>query len=182
MGSHDRKYRAALEIANRFLSRWTDRFTRDAREDLAQDAVLEVWKCRGRLRAPDRFEAFVRTISRRVRYRALRRRMRERATSSYDHGELADSISSAVPADEWLYVDGRPVDKTWLLEELDHACARVTELNRELVREYYAGSSCRELAVRYGLAEESVKVRLYRSRRKLKQVFEKRARRAFSSV
>ncbi len=54
----------------------------------------------------------------------------------------------------------------------------LTALNEQLTRSYYEGFSCAELAERFGLEEDCVKVRLYRCRRKLRKEFEGRVRRA----
>jgi RNA polymerase sigma factor (sigma-70 family) len=174
--TRERSERAAAEatsLARGFLDRWRDPLTRAARDDCAQEAVLRAVQRLPGMRDPARFPALVRTIARRMRYRELldQRRMRSsraalrakpRASLRGDHG------------DGYL-VAGRLVEKRWLLAELAVALERLCPLSRGLLRGYYEGFSCRELAERYGLEEECVKVRLHRGRRKIRVELEGRA-------
>jgi len=169
----------ARDVARRFLSRWSDGFTRSVRDDLVQEAACEAWRCRKHLRDPDRFSAFVRTISRRLRYRALRRGDKRRAFCSLqDDLSLVEPRVSHDSRPEQMLVGGKLCETSWLLGQLDAALGILSPLNGQLTRGYYEGFSCAELAVRYGLEEESVKVRLYRCRRKIRNEIEGRARRA----
>ena len=164
----------ALQAARHFLTRWRDRQTSNSVDDLAQDAVIEAWLRRDTLQRPDRWPAFVRTIARRCRYRTLQTRMRLPTLSLDADTRLGDELveSEFEPhryrvADEW-------VSAHWCLEELDDVLEQLSPLNRHIVRRYYEGFSCSELAERYGLPEEAVKVRLYRSRNRIRREFEGR--------
>jgi DNA-directed RNA polymerase specialized sigma24 family protein len=48
--------------------------------------------------------------------------------------------------------------------------AQLTKLNSRILMSYYEGFTCAELAVRYDLTTDSVKVRVHRSRRRIKQL------------
>lgn len=167
----------AREVARSFLARWQDPLTDSVREDLAQDAAVEAWRRRGQVRDPSRFPAFVRTISRRLRYRALVQVCdRERRHAGDDVLEWLPAATAAPDPDYW--VGGERVEQSWLLAELETAMAGLGALNAELLRGYYEGFSCSELADRYGMVEDCVKVRLHRSRRRLARELTGRAERA----
>jgi len=172
----------ARDVARRFLSRWSDAFTRSVKDDLVQEAACEAWRCRQDLRDPDRFSAFVRTISRRLRYRALRGDTRRGSCNLQDDLSVIEDRSGQASQPERLIVGGHPCETSWLLDQLEAAYGILSSLNGQLTRSYYEGFSCAELAARYGLEEESVKVRLYRCRRKLRKEIEGRARRAALSL
>jgi RNA polymerase sigma-70 factor (ECF subfamily) len=165
-------YGLAIAVADSFLSRWKDRFTRNLRDDLAQEAAVEVWRCRERVRHPARLDAFVRTVSRRLRCRAMREQAREAVRlhdrSVWDRVSADDRRSVLRIGSEWR-------DARSMLEFLEQAMARLSTLNRQLLRGFYEGFSCSELAERYGIPESSVKVRLYRSRRRLRTDFAARS-------
>jgi len=168
----------ASEVARRFLSRWSDGFTRSLRDDLVQEAACEAWRCRSLLRDPERFSSFVRTISRRLRYKALRGDSRRSFASLQDNLDEVEERLVGGKSEQVLRVGSQSCETRWLLGQLDGAMQTLSALNGQLTRSYYEGFSCAELAERYGLEEESVKVRLYRCRRKLRKEFEGRARRA----
>ena len=172
----------ARDVARRFLSRWSDGFTRSVKDDLVQEAACEAWRCRQHLRDPDRFSAFVRTISRRLRYRALRGDSRRTFCSLQDDLSVVEERACENSQPEQLLVDGNLCEISWLLKQLDAAFEILSPLNGQLTKGYYEGFSCAELATRYGLEEESVKVRLYRCRRKIRKEIEGRARRAALSL
>lgn len=165
----------ALSAARRFLSRWRDERTRSLADDLAQEAAVEAWLGRATLRETNRWEAFVRTICRRCRYRALSRSVRLPQQSLDADEDLLDGVARE-PARRHFVVGGRSVSLEWCLRELDGVMAVLAPLNRRIVNSYYEGFSCRELAERYGLSEHSVKVRLYRSRLRIRREFELRAK------
>ena len=56
----------------------------------------------------------------------------------------------------------------------DRMLESLTCLNRRIVLSYYEGFSCAELAARFRIPEESVKVRVHRARGRLRQLFERR--------
>ncbi len=89
-----------------------------------------------------------------------------------------DSVSEQLTASQQNGVPLR-VRNTWvardvLLGQLDRLLNGLTRLNRRILVSYYEGFSCAELAVRYRMPEESVKVRIHRARHKLRHLFERR--------
>lgn len=182
MELQDRDYERAIDVARRFLLRWPDHFTRNAIDDIAQETAVEVWRCRDRLHGLERFEAFVRTVCRHMRCRMMRRQRHDRLVSLEDCPDLDWILAETVPSHERIVVAGRRIRTAWLAEQVEEVLARVPPVNRCLVREFYRGSSCLELAERYQLAPGSVKVRLFRSRRRIRKEFVGRAKRAFATV
>lgn len=69
--ARDTRERQALRTAEVFLSRWRDSLTVEVREDLAQEAAIIAWQRYRAMRNPAVLPALVRTISRRLRFRAL---------------------------------------------------------------------------------------------------------------
>ena len=167
----------AWRVARRFLSRWGDPYTRMYRDDLAQEAAVEAWRRRGTLRRPECHAAFVRTISRRMRLRALRAAERCAFVSIDQEPDLGDELMADAGGGERMPVAGFLVDKTWLLEQVDQVLARLPPLNRAILLGFYEGFSCGELADRYAVGAQAVKTKLFRSRRRIKRAFEGRVRR-----
>ena len=167
----------ALENARMFLRRWGDQVTRHERDDLAQDAAWLACRHAGEVRDHACFPALVRTISRRLRHRALARAQR-RPDGEYEDLELlADTLPMPV-CSQCVLVCGESVPQAWLLDELDSAITCLSDLNRRLLFGFYEGFSCAELADRFHLTIDGVKVRLHRSRGRLRLEFEARARTA----
>src|SRR5690606_30929789 len=142
---------------------------------LAQAAVVESWRRRMHVRDAQRFAAFVRTVARRLRYHTVRRE-RLRRCLSLEHpsvGEVAD-VRDASPRK--VRIGSRWVDAAWASAELERELRAFGALNGALLRSFYSGFSCAELADRYGLREASVRARLYRARMRLRRQLEERAR------
>src|SRR5436190_12796515 len=73
VGETETTWRRAFRDADEFLGRWRDTFTRNARADLAQEAAWATWLTAPTIRDPRCLPAMARTISRRLRGRALKR-------------------------------------------------------------------------------------------------------------
>jgi len=172
--SEDTAAGEALRVAYRFLGRWRDGFTRSSRDELAQQAALLALDRRHTLRDIGKFPAFVRTIARRLRSHATREILKRGGLSL----DRADTVSEglAEPEEECvlLRVRGALVERRILIGELDRMLTRLTDLNRRILLSYYEGFTCAELAARFNMAEESVKVRIHRARGKLRRLFERR--------
>jgi RNA polymerase sigma factor (sigma-70 family) len=159
----------ALCVARRFLARWTDAHTRNASDDIAQETALAVMERWSTVRDPARFDAFVRTIARRKRSRSLH---------VADRGETLASDLREAPFDVAVDAGEAPmgfcrvgpawVERQRVLELLDELLPRLSQDNGRLLRAFYEGASCAELARRFELSPGVVKVRLYRSRRRLR--------------
>ncbi len=179
MEPHEPDYARALREAERFLRRWGDGFTSRVCEDVAQEAVIASWQRRATLRDAERFHVYVRTVARRIRYQLLRRERARPVLSLDAELQLSVLLEAREPSREPVFtIAGEPVDRAWLVGRLRSVLARFSTLNRRLLRGYYAGASARELAERHDLTVARVKARLHRGRRRVRQEFTERVRRA----
>jgi len=167
----------ALRVSRTFLRRYRDALTRSLVDDLAQEAALEAWSRRSSLRRLDRWGAFVRTVSRRRRCRAVERHLRV-CFDSLDAAAGPNERAAAELEPRLTHIAERAVPTDWCLAELPGVLQRLDPLNACIIRSYYEGFSCVELGERYGLSEQNVKVRLHRSRQRIRREFEVRAARA----
>ena len=161
----------ALRDGNVFLGRWSDPLTHRERGDLAQEAVLVAWRNKAALRVPARLGAFVRTVARRLRARAVRSSLRHPEewlagdeTAVFQESNAGDSPHVRVGRDL--------VPQDWLMDRLQACLEQLGSTNRRLLIGFYEGFSCSELSDRYGLSEAAVKVRLHRGRSVLRQKLE----------
>lgn len=125
-----------------------------AADDAAQDATIRAWRHRRRCRTPARPEPWIATIARREALRVLAQRS-ERVIES-DH-ELADTRQEL----------GR------LIESLDlhRAVGGLDSQDRRLlIGHYWQDLPNSELAMQLGLAEVTIRVRLHRLRRRLRDI------------
>jgi RNA polymerase sigma-70 factor (ECF subfamily) len=124
-----------------------------AADDAAQDATLRAWRHRGRCRTPTTPEPWLRTIARRE---ALRTLAQCSEVSIEDH-DVADTRQDM--ADLPVSLDVRRA-----LRALD------SQDKRLLVGHYWQDLPNSELAMQLGLAEVTVRVRLHRLRRRLRDI------------
>jgi RNA polymerase sigma factor (sigma-70 family) len=127
-------------------------------DDAAQEAIVRAWRHRDRCRQPERPFGWLRRIARNEAVRAACRRPNE------------------VLVDEPLAVpDGRS-EETELVEDrllFSEILATLSHADQELARlRYYEDFTCAALADHFGLSEATVKVRLHRLRRRLRQRME----------
>jgi RNA polymerase sigma factor (sigma-70 family) len=158
-------------IAARFLERWTDPMTVNLVDDLAQVTTLDTLAWCGRLCEPRCLPGFVRTIARRVRCKILRR---ERGRCDSANDPFPNDVPSRRREVVKLHVAARWVERDQLLPWLDDALDNLPPLNSRLLREFYGGTSCRDLAARYQLTPDTVKMRLHRSRERVRASLERR--------
>lgn len=168
---------AALGAATSFLARWQDCFTNANREELGQDAVVLALTRWSTLRDKGRFHAFVRTIARRRRATALGSRTKLPTVSIDANWHLADQIVAKMPEEEEFRIAGDWVPRAELIDALPSALERLTRLNAALLMGYYEGFTCGELAGRYELTPENVKVRIHRARRRVRELLQRHLRR-----
>ena len=159
-------------VAARFLARWTDPMTINLVDDIAQVTTLDALACYDRLQDERCMPGFVRTIARRLRFKALRR---EHGRCDADSEPSVHEVVECAHDPVKLRVCSRWIARDQLLPWLDDALARLPALNSRLLREFYGGCSCRDLAVRHRLTMETVKVRLHRSRERVRANIERRA-------
>jgi RNA polymerase sigma factor (sigma-70 family) len=128
--------------------------TNSAAEDAAQEATIRAWRYRARCRDPTRPEPWIAAIARREALRAVARRREQPldarediADPRQDLSELADllAVRRALSA-----IDGRD--------------------RQLLVGRYWQDLPNAELATQLGLAEVTVRVRLHRLRRMLREI------------
>lgn len=156
----------AQRSARGFLRRFEDPLTRGERDDLVQETAWTAWRWAGSARDPSRFEAAVRTIARRARCRMLdgaHRRQKEQMGSQERHGDEPSTFAIA----------GHRVSLLWLLGCLQKVLAELRELDRHLLMGLHEGFCCAELAARFHLTEQSVKVRIHRTRRRVQMEIER---------
>lgn len=164
-------WRRALRDSNAFLGRWADPLTHRERDDLAQDAVLVAWRNKAVLRDPNRLGAFVRTVARRLRARAVRSSSRN--PEEWLAGDETAIWPEARPGTvRQVRIGRRLVPEDWLLDRLQACLGQLAPTNRRLLVGFYEGFSCSELSDRFGLSEAAVKVRLHRGRACLRQQLE----------
>jgi DNA-directed RNA polymerase specialized sigma24 family protein len=161
----------ALVQSRLFLERWGDPVTRRERDDLVQETAWATFCQATNVRDQSCIPAMVRTISRRLRHRALSRAAR-RAVVFGGNFRPVDRLRVCESTGPCLLVAGRPVPVARLLNMLEAVMWCLPPLNRRLLRAFYEGFSCLELADRFELTEEGVKMRLHRSRRRLRKAFE----------
>lgn len=157
------------------LRKCPDAWTRSHRDDVAQEAVFAAWRWSGRMRHRERFWAAVRTILRRRRHRGRR----NAATSCVEARQECVETAAAVVREQpetYYTVAGRRCGADALRPLVASALKQLSELDRRLVWDYYAGSSCAELAQRHRCSPPSVKARLFRARRRVQKYVEAFAR------
>jgi RNA polymerase sigma-70 factor (ECF subfamily) len=130
---------------------------RDEAGDVAQDVAVEALRSLTRLRQPDRFDAWVRTIAVRITLRAAEaRRLRSRTEIAFDEGEAA-----------------RPSDATDAIAARQAIRAALAPLSPRqrvaVVLRYVHGLSEREIAVALGCRPGTVGSLLSRAREALRQ-------------
>lgn len=129
----------------------------EAADEAAQEAVFRAWRHRERCRQPDRPLGWLRRIARNEALRAAGMRPKE---------VLA---AEPFPYETPNHTDVDLEDRLFVGDVL----ASLSEADQELARlRYYDDLTCATLAEHFGLSEATVKVRLHRLRRRLRQKME----------
>ena len=162
----------ALGIAEEFLDRWDDSITIAEREDLRVESALLAVQGWDRLRDKNRFAAYVRTIARRQRAQAVRERLRVEAVGLRFGNEMREEPEQPPAEHKWFEVAGHWIRQRDMLQLLPDLLARLEPLNVRLLMGYYEGFSCAELGGRFDISVDVVKVRIHRTRRLVKGLFE----------
>jgi RNA polymerase sigma-70 factor (ECF subfamily) len=134
--------------------------TPDAADEAAQEAIIRAWRHKDRCRRPEEPFGWLRRIAHNEAVRVVGRRPNE------------------VLMPEPLLDETRPGEADAIEERLllTGALAALSESDRELARlRYYEDLTCATVAERLGTSEASVKVRLHRLRRRLRQGLEERS-------
>jgi RNA polymerase sigma-70 factor (ECF subfamily) len=124
-----------------------------AADDAAQEATIRAWRYRTRCRDPARPEPWIAGIARREALRAVSKRRDEPDLGDRDLADPRQDLSGLVDSlDLWRAISGiNGPDK------------------RLLVGRYWQDLPNSELATQLGLAEVTVRVRLHRLRRMLRE-------------
>lgn len=160
----ERKYGAYCKtIAGRILQDGEDC------KECLNDTWLKVWETIPPV-VPKKFSAYVGKITRNLalnmyKYKYAGKRISERMMVSME--ELKDCVS------ERESVEGK-VEEKMVLEKLNAYLEQLPELQRKIfVRRYFYMDSMKEIADLYEMKESYVKTLLFRTRRKLKEYFQK---------
>jgi DNA-directed RNA polymerase specialized sigma24 family protein len=153
------------------LRRHSDAWTREHRDDLLQEAALASWQWAQRPHDPKRFWSALRTITRRVRSRAL---WNQRRQSSWHLA--AAVVGPVVQDDRRLCIGGISVSLDRARQLLADAMGRLRPLDRQLLEGVMAGFCCAELAARFRRSEPCVKTRLHRARLRVQRDIETHVR------
>jgi len=131
---------------------------RDSADEAAQEAIVRAWRHRDSCRRPDQPFGWLRQIAHNEAMRVVTRRPNE------------------VLVDEPRAAPGGWAEHEALLEDrllFSGILGTLSSADQELVRlRYYEDLTCAKLAEHFGLSEATVKVRLHRLRRRLKQRME----------
>lgn len=174
---YESQWRRTRAHAEGYLRRHVDPWTRFHREDLVQEAAVAAWQWSRRLQNPGALPAAVRTITRRIRSRALFVRRRERRTVQ---ALPPRDVGGRERTETMLVVAGRRLPEHVVRPWLDQALTQLTDLDRCLLLSFHEGFCCAELASRFHRSVPCVKTRIHRARRRVQRLVETFARVASS--
>ncbi len=124
-----------------------------AADDAAQEATIRAWRYRAKCRDPARPEPWIAGIARREALRAISRTREQPESTDREVVDPRQDLSGLVDRlDLWAAISGMDGQDRWLL-----------------VGHYWQDLPNRELAMQLGLAEVTVRVRLHRLRRLLRE-------------
>ena len=127
-------------------------------DEVAQEAIVRAWRHRHKCREPEHPFGWLRRIAQNEAIRLASRRPKEVLVE-----EPLTAPSAAVATDEGL-------EDRLMVEGV---LKRLSPADQELARlRYYEDLTCANLADHFGLCEATVKVRLHRLRRRLKEQLE----------
>ena len=136
-------------------------------EECVSDALLDAWNS-----IPPMPKSMPAYITKLVRSRAIDR-VRERKSQRRGGGELPlilDELSECVPDPASSHFEDELALRTVIAE---FTAALPSEERRLFLGRYFFSRTVKELAAEFGLTRGAVKMRLMRTRQKLKQILEK---------
>jgi RNA polymerase sigma-70 factor (ECF subfamily) len=143
-------------------------------EDLAQETLYEAWRHRDNLRDGTRAAAWLSGVARNVCLRWLQRQRRDADHRLPISGEDDDSGGEAAASLEALPDDldiEAELERAELAQLLDRAMARLPVQTRAILQGHFIDEAAHaEIALRLGLSESAVKVRLHRGKRALQRL------------
>lgn len=167
---------ALLERYRPVIQRQLQRYPVDEadRNDLVQDALLQVIRKLGTFRGDSQFSTWLYRVTANAALMRLRSDRRRRQASLDDHvGEAETALSLAVvmPGGEWSERADSRYDQAQRRARLEQALAGLPEGYREVVIEHYLeGEPLQDLADRLGTTESAVRSRLHRARTTLRRI------------
>lgn len=176
MDGSEEIWERAYQQASNYLRRHGDAWTQTHRDDLVQEATIAAWRWAQAPHDPKRFWAAVRTITRRIRGRAMWNARRLRTN---------DPSPARAPEDEErqerrLQIAGRRVPLHRARAFLHQALEQIDSVDRQLLLGLHEGFCCAELAERFRRSESCVKTRIHRARRRVRAAVEACVREAGS--
>ncbi len=143
-------------------------------EDLAQETFYEAWRYRHTLRDDARAAEWLSGIARNVCRRWLQRTSRDAVHMHPAAGELDATASETSDALEALPDDldiEAELERAELAQLLDRAMARLPAETRTILQGHFIEETAHaEIALRLGLSESAVRVRLHRGKRALRRL------------
>jgi RNA polymerase sigma factor (sigma-70 family) len=140
-------------------------------EDLAQETLYEAWRCRSNLRNTPYANEWLSGIARNVCRRWLQRKSRDEAHVHASPDEIDGEIGmplDAIPDD--LDIEAE-VERAELAQLLDRAMAQLSVETRTILRGHFIDETTHaEMALRLGLSENALSVRLHRGKRALRRL------------
>jgi RNA polymerase sigma factor (sigma-70 family) len=135
---------------------------RDAAEDLAQETLLIAWRLRGRLHDPAGLDRWLHAIARNVCGRWRRQQGRETVHLALHAKPDPDDSLTAIPDPDDLQLE---LERDELAALLDRALALLPSDTRDvLIGKYVAELPTAEIAMRLGVSENAIAVRLHRGK------------------
>jgi len=149
-------------------------------DDLVQETLLRAARFRGGLKDPAALRPWVLRIAWNVMREFRRGKGRRRCIEvpdEYFQGVVGgESTPGGGPEPERVPVGDRVFESDELLFLLTDACRALAPGERALLDAFYGGDAdCREVGDRLGLGAHSVKMRLFRLRRRLRRTLTQRA-------
>ncbi|HKP21865.1 MAG TPA: sigma-70 family RNA polymerase sigma factor [Thermoleophilaceae bacterium] len=130
----------------------------DSADEAAQEAIVRAWRHRDSCRRPDQPFGWLRRIAHHEAVRVATRRPKEVLVDEPAVAQIGRRDEQEVLEDRLLF--------SGILDTLSSADQELAYLR------YYEDLTCAKLAEHFGLSEATVKVRLHRLRRRLKQRLE----------
>jgi RNA polymerase sigma-70 factor (ECF subfamily) len=142
----------------------------EAAEDLAQEALIEAWRHRGKLRDDDGLSAWLSAIARNVCLRWSRQRGRDLRRFERRGAEAAETMAGTVADAADLELE---LEREELADLLQRAMSLLpAETRQALIQCYVEERPHGEVAARLGLTEGAVGMRLMRGRLALRRALD----------
>lgn len=168
MQRSDDVWERAYQQASNYLRRHGDTWTQSHRDDLVQEATIAAWRWAQAPHDPKRFWAAVRTITRRIRCRAMWNARRLRTN---DPG-LSSAPDDGDREERRFEIGGRRVPLHRARTLLQRALRHLDPVDKQLLLGLHEGFCCAELAERFRRSESCVKTRIHRARRRVRAAVE----------